>query len=69
MVDYSAHKHLVFIPAKDEASARFADANSARVAESVYDVAKGFNAGNREPIYGQQQQVVPAQFSADSWFK
>lgn len=64
-IDYAAHKHLVFMPAKQEASARFADNNSARVAERVYDVGKGFNTGSDNSTAYGQQEVIPANFTAD----
>jgi len=55
-LDNSVHKHLIFIPAKDEASSRFADGNSARVPDSVYDV-RTFNTGANGANIQQGRQL------------
>lgn len=44
-IDNSAHKHLIFIPAKDEATFNNVDKNYMRVPESVYDPRGGYNQG------------------------
>lgn len=60
-LDNSAYKHLVFIPAKDEASSRFVDGNSARIPDAAYDV-RHFNTGaNGANIYQGQQMGTTAQ--------
>lgn len=64
-INFAAHKHLIFIPAKNEASARFADGNSARVADSVYNVANGFNShSDNNTQYGQGNQGIPANLTS-----
>lgn len=70
--DNSAHKHLVFIPAKDHLSARAADGNSARLPESVYDLrqfntgANGANISQGQPM-GGTANASQLGLTADVW--
>lgn len=68
-IDKAMHKHLVYIPAKDELSAREADGLHANISKGAVDI-RTFNTGNNGANIAQGrtlQESVPQQFSADMW--
>lgn len=80
MVDYAAHKHLIFIPANDIFTARQADGNHGEITGGVHNVAPrnpdgtpriGFNTGamGSNIIQGTTmgKQQVPPTLGKDFW--